>query len=496
MQEKQPKWFSLDIILNRVKEIFDSSISGKTFWLKVEIAQLKKDRRGHYYLELVENRQGVTLAKARATIWRQSAMVIEANLAEKKDSILKEGAQILCLGEVTFSPVYGLSINIVDIDLSFSLGEVERKKQQAILTLQQEGLIDLNKQVALPVVIQKIAVLASVNSAGYMDFINQLQTNEHGLSFSIKSYDTKVQGDRAHLEILEKLHSIKANHYHVIVLLRGGGAAMDLDVFNNLALSKCIATFHTPVFTAIGHQTDTSVVDFVANHSFKTPSAAGAFIVERNFKYWIGIKDVFFQIKQYYGIIKEQQNFLISQRALTLSNLGKSVTKEKMAQLNTWQSQLSLMGREPVFKQTILLESIAQQVGSIAKTACMEQLQYLIQRSSNISLYTKSTRKSVEYQLNNQQELLGFYAKNILKENQTRQDQISQMLQAYNVENVLKKGFSIVRVKDRVLTKDTVLQIGDVLEIQILDKAYLITIKDFKETILWKNLLMKKPQES
>ncbi|MHC5353331.1 exodeoxyribonuclease VII large subunit [Myroides sp. LJL115] len=496
MEEKQPKWFSLDVILNRVKEIFDSSISGKTFWLKVEVAQLKKDRRGHYYLELVENKQGVTLAKARATIWRQSALAIEDNLGEKKDSILKEGAQILCLGEVIFSPIYGLSINILDIDLSFSLGEVERKKQQAILTLQQQGLIDLNKQVPLPVVIQKIAVLASVNSAGYMDFINQLETNEYSFYFSISSYDTKVQGDRAHLEILEKLHSIKKDHYDVVVLLRGGGAAMDLDVFNNLALSKCIATFHTPVFTAIGHQTDTSVVDFVANHSFKTPSAAGAFIVERNFKYWIKMKDLFFQIKQYYGSIKEQQNFLISQRALTLSNLGKSTTIKKMSQINSLQSQLSLMVREPFFKQTISLESIAQQVGSIAKAACTEQLQYLIQKSSNIALFTSSTRKSAEYQLTNQQELLGFYAKSILKKNQIQQDQINQMLQAYDLESVLKKGFSIVRLNNKILTKDTVLKIGDVLEIQILDKAYLITIKDFKETILWKNLLMKKPQEN
>ncbi len=496
MSNKQLKWFSLDVVLNRVQEIFDSSISGNSFWLKVEIAQLKKDRRGHYYLELVENKNGFTLAKARGTIWRTTAFEIESNLGEKKDHILKEGAEILCFAQIIFSPVYGLSINILDIDLSFSLGEVERKKQQALMSLQEKGLLDLNKQVPLVSVIQNIAVIAAVNTAGYMDFIQQLKANEYGFVFTVDSYDAKVQGDQAHIGIMNQLREIQHKSYDVVVILRGGGAAMDLDVFNNLALASSIASYTLPIFTAIGHQTDTSVVDFVANTSFKTPSAAGAFIVDRAFNFWITQKEMFFKIKELVALLLEQGSAELSQNILEVKNQSNWIIRQKGSQLDTKASTLALLVKDPINAQNTTLYKNTTMLKTLVKSVSFEKLQDLANRASSVRLLSSNLHSASKYQLSNQQELLVIYLSSMLKKENAVQKQRLDVLQAYNIEGILRKGFAIVRVNDTVINQHTLLEPLDVLQIQLLNKAYLITIKDIKETQLWNSLLTKAPHKN
>ncbi|MHC5201152.1 exodeoxyribonuclease VII large subunit [Myroides sp. LJL119] len=491
MRDLQTKWFTLSVILNRVKDIFDASISGKHFWLKTEVSQIKQDRRGHYYLELVENRQGVTLARSRATIWKGSATVIENKLGDQHKNILKEGAEILCLCEIVFSQVYGFSISILDVDLSFSLGEVERKKQQALLELKNLGMLDLNKKIDVPLVIQNIAILGSVNTAGYTDFIKQLQQNNHGIIFHTKSFDTIVQGDNAHVKIIQELEKIKPGEFHVIVLLRGGGATMDLDVFNNLALAKSIANCKTAVYTAIGHQTDVSVVDFVSNQSFKTPSAVGAYIVERAFIYLNKVQEF------YRGIMDQAMQLLYKSKVSLQNNANDLKTlvdhncQKRFALLQLHTNFVHYSSQSMYEKKKADLNLITQEITQEATLGLRSKKNELKQVVNHLEMNFKTMYQSYNFILKSHLQTLEFYSLNFLNKKSRELEQITDIVQGYDLQKILKKGFALVLVNGKVIHKDVRLMPNDIIELQLYNKAYLITIKDIKQTKIWKDLLMR-----
>lgn len=488
MGDIQSKWYTLSVILNRVKDIFDSSISGKHFWLKVEIAQIKHDRRGHYYLELVENKNGITLAKSRATIWNMFAKEIQKNLGDQKHNILKEGAEILCECEVVFSQVYGMSINIVQVDLSFSLGEVERKKQLALQELKKQGLLELNKSIALRDVIQNIAVLGSKNTAGYADFIKHLEQNEHGFKFYTTSFDTIVQGDNAPNRIIEQFYRIKPNEFDVIVLLRGGGAAMDLDVFNNLALAKVIANSHTPVFTAIGHQTDISVVDFVANQSFKTPSAAAAYIIERAYMFNNKVQSIYQNIMQCYTRGISEASTTLQARANALKALVDINCQNKQNLLKLQASSLSYMTVNLFEKTKLDLTLFSQDIVQQATLGISAKKAELKQDSNLLLMYSSSLGQSQSYLLKSKLQTLEFYIENLLKKQHIELDKFMSIVQSYDLDQALKNGFCVAMHNGKIINANTQLKPNDVIELQLYNKAYLITIKDIKQIELWKNL--------
>ncbi|MGL4581954.1 MAG: exodeoxyribonuclease VII large subunit, partial [Flavobacterium sp.] len=318
------RYHRLSTILSRVKEIVDSAISNNFFWLKTEIGQLKEDRKGHIYLELVENYEGITLAKCRANIWQSNASVIKNILGDNAKEILKEGAEIMCYCEVTFSNVYGLSINIHRIDLSYSLGEVERIKQENLIKLREKGYLDLNRTLPVPIVIQHIALVSSAGTAGHADFIKQLEVNENNFVFHVTHFDCQVQGEQAVSSIVAAIDRIPVATYDAIVVIRGGGSPLDLDVFNNYNLAVKIATTHTPVFTGIGHETDSTIADYVSSRYFKTPSAVAAAIIEKATRYYVSVFRSFEEIRQVYKqkMMSETHQLNVNEREIRLYGLG------------------------------------------------------------------------------------------------------------------------------------------------------------------------------
>ena len=247
------------------------------YWVVAEIAK-SNEKNGHYYLELVDTVDNRTSALMTATIWAGTYKNIKAHIGNDLVEILKSGNKVLFSMRIEFHKIYGLKLNVVDVDPSYSYGEVERKKQETINRLKAEGLYDLQKALYLPVIAKRIALIGSPGTAGYRDFMTKLKSNSVYTNFTVKEFATSVQGDKAATELLRALKDAQQYDVDAIVILRGGGSKMDLNVFNDYELSKAICLSKIPVMTGIGHEHDEVVSDLVCRQMCITPTAAAEFL--------------------------------------------------------------------------------------------------------------------------------------------------------------------------------------------------------------------------
>lgn len=252
-------------------------------WVVGELADFRQAPQGHVYFELVEKQGNQVQAKIRANLWQFTYRSVAAKFESVTGTTLKNGMKVLAQVSVTYHPVYGLSLNVKDIDPSFSLGERARIRQETITRLTQEGWIGHNAKLPLPLVIQRIAIISSATAAGYGDFINQLAGNPQGYQVYHQLFPSLMQGNEAVDSLLSALDQVAEQveklQLDAVVLIRGGGAQLDLDCFDDYQLAQRIADFSLPVLTGIGHERDETIADLVAHTRLKTPTAVAEFIL-------------------------------------------------------------------------------------------------------------------------------------------------------------------------------------------------------------------------
>mgnify|MGYP005852319115 CR=1 FL=1 len=253
------------------------------YWVVGELADFRQAPQGHVYFELVEKQGNQVQAKIRANLWQFTYRSVAAKFQSVTGTSLKNGMKILAQVAVTYHPVYGLSINVKDIDPSFSLGERARLRQETIDRLTREGLLQLNARYQLPPVVQRIAVISSATAAGYGDFVNQIEQNSFGYKVYHKLFPSMMQGNEAVEGLLSALEKIRFENDRLVldavVIIRGGGAQLDLDCFDDYRLAAAVANFPLPIFTGIGHERDETIADLVAHTRLKTPTAVAEFLL-------------------------------------------------------------------------------------------------------------------------------------------------------------------------------------------------------------------------
>lgn len=277
---------TLSELQHHIKQALESALP-LPVWVAAEVSELKVNYSGHCYMELVEKSEptkggtAIPRAQARAVIWRSQYAMLASYFEAETGSRLAVGMKILAKVLVSYHELYGLSLQIIDLDASYTLGEVERQKQMTIAQLQRDGVWDMNREVELPLLTQRIAVVSSSAAAGYRDFCNELR--EGGYAFRLTLFDAVVQGQAAEESICRALADVaqRQEEFDVVVLIRGGGSASDLSCFNSYRLCSYVAQFPLPVITGIGHDKDTSVADMVAHTPLKTPTAVAAWLTER-----------------------------------------------------------------------------------------------------------------------------------------------------------------------------------------------------------------------
>ena len=276
------QYITLSELQRRVRQALEERFA-LPLWVSAEIAEVKVNYSGHCYLELVEKGEGdgVPKAQARAVIWRSQYARIAAYFEAETGQRLAAGMRILAKATVNYHELYGFSLQLLDVDPAYTLGDMERQRQQTIARLQAEGVWEMNRQQAMPAVVQRIAVVSSSRAAGYQDFCNELAKSPY--RFGLTLFDAVVQGAAAEDSIVDALSRIAAagEAFDAVVMIRGGGSSSDLNCFNAYRLCNHVAQFPLPVVTGIGHDKDTSVADLVAHTALKTPTAVAAWLVER-----------------------------------------------------------------------------------------------------------------------------------------------------------------------------------------------------------------------
>ena len=252
-----------------------------TYWVVAEIADIKLNQKGHCYLELVEKEDSKIIAQVKANIWAYEYRKLSLKFQAVTNESLRPGMKVLLLVAVTFHEVYGLSLNVKDIDPSYTMGEMALKKREVIERLTKEGLMELNKSLSLPIVPQRIAVISSPTAAGYGDFFDHLDNNPYGYKFIHILFPALMQGAEAEQSIISALRKVrqKRDLFDVLVIIRGGGSVIDLNCFDSYNLASQVAQLPLPVITGIGHEKDDTVVDMTAHTKMKTPTAVAEFLI-------------------------------------------------------------------------------------------------------------------------------------------------------------------------------------------------------------------------
>lgn len=274
---------TLSQLQTAIKGLLEDCFS-EPLWVSAEIADLKINSSGHCYLELVEkddNADGIARAQARGVIWRSNYLRIAGRFEAESGQKLQRGIVVLVRVTVNYHELYGLSLQITDIDPSYTLGDMELRKQQTIARLKSDGVWDMNRELRMPAVVQRIAVISSSTAAGFQDFCNELRSGSY--AFSTVLFDSVMQGPASEDSVIESLERIAAlqERFDAVAVLRGGGAVTDLNCFNSYRLASHIAQFPLPVITGIGHDKDVSVVDMVAHTPLKTPTAVAGWLNDR-----------------------------------------------------------------------------------------------------------------------------------------------------------------------------------------------------------------------
>jgi exodeoxyribonuclease VII large subunit len=280
---KDRKVFSLiEVTVSIQKTISDRYKS--SFWVKAEMNKLNHyPHSGHCYPELVEKRDGKIIAQIKSNLWKMDFDRINKNFLSVLKEPIKDGIKILFCATLSFDPSHGLSLRIVDIDPSFSLGELEREKQETIDKLKRAGIFNINKGLDLPLLPQRIAVVSVESSKGYSDFLKIVEQNPWGYKFFNFLFPALLQGDRSVISILAQLRRIKkvTKHFDVVAIIRGGGGDVGLSSYNNFELAEEIARFPLPVITGIGHSTNETVAELVAYKNAITPTELADFLIQR-----------------------------------------------------------------------------------------------------------------------------------------------------------------------------------------------------------------------
>jgi exodeoxyribonuclease VII large subunit len=282
--------------LLEVTQSIQRTLAGRyknSFWVKAEMNKLNHyTHSGHCYPDLVEKKNGKVVAQMRANLWKSDFETINAQFVKLLDEPLKDGINILFCANISFDPSYGLCLRIIDIDPSYSLGELEREKKETIEKLNSAGIFDQNKKLQLPLIPQRIAVISVETSKGFADYLKIIEHNPWGYKFLNMLFPALLQGDRSVASILAQLRRIKkvTHHFDAVAIIRGGGGDVGLSSYNNYTLAREIALFPLPVITGIGHSTNETVSEMVSFKNLITPTELADFLIQKFHNFSVPIK--------------------------------------------------------------------------------------------------------------------------------------------------------------------------------------------------------------
>ena len=468
--------------LNRqIKNVIDGSFN-VPIWVVAEISEMNINRNGHCYLDLIEKDEDTdrVIARARATIWSYSFRMLKPYFETTTNQRLTQGLKVLVSVSVEFHELYGFSLNIRDIDPTYTLGDMERKRREIIQRLKDDGVFELNKELELPMVPQKIAVISSPTAAGYQDFMNQLENNSGGYCFYTSLFSAAMQGNDAEASIIDALDRIytRDEFFDVVVIIRGGGASADLGCFDSYDLALNITQFPLPVFTGIGHEKDDTITDLVAHTRLKTPTAVAEHLITLVSEF-----DAYLdQLKN--DFISEIDNILTQNRSV-LENYTRTAApliRERLSDEHHWlKHQQLVLAKETghyFADQNHALERLHSGLSQKVNARIREE-QFLL---STLSRTTRlSNREFLQREERNLEKVAGTLKSILPGQFANQKLQLSMFEQKNRLldpENILKRGYSLVLKEGKILKSIEQAEIGERIETRLSDGVLISTVEE------------------
>ncbi len=435
---------------SRIKNTIHSTFAD-TYWVVAEISEIREVRNGHCYIELIEKDEKTEqiIAKSRANIWAYTYRILKPYFKQATGQDLESGLKVLLRVSIDYQEVYGISLNVRDIDPTYTLGDMAQKKQAILNKLSEDGVIDMNKELEVPLVPQKVAVISSPTAAGFDDFCNQLNNNNRGYQFYIKLFPAIMQGDKTEESVIAALDRIYEHEdfFDVVAIIRGGGSTSDLMCFDNYWIAYNIAQFPLPVFSGIGHERDETIVDYVAHTRLKTPTAVAEHIIE-----------------------------LVSDFDERLGDLKDSIITQTRDIVSDYRYMLEkASGRfKPLVKNSLLTEGhklnqIIQQLGSSSDRYINNQINQLKNITNSIKSQSINKLKTEQQQLNNIPGQLAGILKHLFNQQESQLNLLSKTNELLNPENILKKGYSITYKNGKAVKNANELLSGDLISTKLKD---------------------------
>ncbi len=431
--------------LNRIiKKLIKQGL--ESYWLIAEINELTVNYNGHCYLEFIQKEENTEkiVSRARATIWSTTFRMIKPYFETTTGKTFSEGIKIMVRVRADFHEVYGFSLNIIDIEPTYTVGEAAVRRKKIIEKLMEEGIFDMNHELEMPYFTQKLAIISSPTAAGLEDFLDQVTNNQQGFKFYFRLFPAVMQGNEAESSIIRQLDKIYGHieHFDAVVIIRGGGAQADLDCFNNYWLAYHVAQFPIPVITGIGHEQDDSVVDMVAHTRLKTPTAVAEYLISRFVYLAEDLRDT------QKNIIETCRQVIETNKHHLLKNAHKllQLVSEKLQSENQ-----KLSGFQSRFISNLQSKLYNHRKALMKTTSSLEQKSiYRLHKEGN-----KLHHTSVAFQNNLKSKI------NRLKFDL---ELIENSIQLNDPSVVLQKGYTITTHNGRVITDATGLIPGDIIE--------------------------------
>jgi len=441
MAEKQI--FTLFQVVKSIKKTLEERYA-QTYWVKAEMHKLNRYPSGHAFPELVQKEGDKIVAQITGTIWKQNLERINSRFVNVVKEPLKEGTTLLLLVKITFSETYGLSLQILDIDPSFSLGELQRQREETLKRLQKEGLLNLNQQLDFPLLPKRIAVISADSSKGLSDFMQVLEGSENGYTFFTHLFPAYLQGDVAVQSIVNALAKIKKVklHFDVVVIVRGGGAEVGMTCYNHYDLCKAIAEFPLPILTGIGHSTNLNVAEMIAYRNEITPSKLAAFLIQTFSEFDYEVKNAQRMIFQYSNKVLQQVNRSFESQIRLFKQVASSYSQRVRKEIETEQINLQRSAKFYIKQQKDQLGYFQNEFGHAAKRSLTLNHTQLAQLRTVIKPCVQR----------------------IIEKNAKDISQLEKTVRILSPENVLKRGYSLTLFKGKTVSSINSPSVNDEIE--------------------------------
>jgi exodeoxyribonuclease VII large subunit len=434
-----------------------------SFWVKAEMNKLNHyTHSGHCYPELVEKRNGKVIAQIKSNLWKDDYQRINRQFLQVLKEPIKDGVQILFRATIQFDPSHGLSLRILDIDPIFSLGELEREKQETIDRLNTEGIFHQNKKLKLPLLPQRIAVISVETSKGYSDYLKIIEHNPWGYRFYNFLFPSLLQGERSVISIMGQLKRIRkvVEHFDAVAIIRGGGGDVGLSSYNNYNLVKEIALFPIPVITGIGHSTNETVTEMVSFKNAITPTELADFLIQKFHNFAV-------PVKRAEEIIVDRAKRILSDESQKFHHMIRylqSVTHNRLLRHhNNIEGMATALTQQTKFllkKEHHLFEGIAQSIRKHTPALLAEHKQQLMDVTSELRQHSVSL-------LSDKKQSLVTLEKNVA---------------ILDPINILKRGFTLTLDKDgRSIKNAGQVKAGDTITTVLADGTLISKVEESKK---------------